>query len=72
MIGGGRAVVRSALYIAALHASRHCATFRAFRTRLCGAGKPVKLALTATAHKLLTILNAMLARGEDFRSQASS
>ncbi len=30
-----------------------------FYERLCAAGKPKKLALTAVAHKLLIILNAM-------------
>lgn len=66
-IRGGRATVRSALYIAALHASRHAEVFRAFRARLLAAGKPVKLVLTATAHKLLTILNAMMKSGQEFR-----
>lgn len=66
-IRGGRATVRSMLYIAALHASRHADTFRAFRTRLTAAGKPIKLVLTATAHKLLTILNAMIKTETDFQ-----
>lgn len=65
-IRGGRATVRSMLYIAALHASRHGAVFKAFRARLTAAGKPTKLTLTATAHKLLTILNAMMKTGQDF------
>lgn len=67
-IRGGRATVRTALYIAALHASRHAEVFRAFRHRLLAAGKPVKLVLTATAHKLLTILNAMMKSGQTFRT----
>jgi len=66
-IRGGRATVRTALYIAALHASRHAEIFRAFRARLLAAGKPVKLVLTATAHKLLTILNAIMKSGQEFR-----
>ena len=66
-IRGGRATVRTVLYIAALHASRHAEIFRAFRARLIAAGKPVKLVLTATAHKLLTILNAIMKSGQDFR-----
>lgn len=66
-IRGGRANVRSMLYIAALHASRHTQTFRAFRSRLTAAGKPIKLVLTATAHKLLTILNAMIKTEKDFQ-----
>jgi len=58
-IWGGRASVRATLYMAALVASRHNPTIRAFYERLCAAGKPKKLALTACMRKLLTILNAM-------------
>ena len=65
-IGGGRPIVRTALYIAALHASRRCPVFNAFRNRLVDAGKPVKAAITATARKLLEVLNAMLATGADY------
>ena len=70
-IRGGRANVRSRLTIAALHASRHGAIFKAFRARLTAAGKPSKLVLTATAHKLLTILNAMMKSGQEFRHATS-
>lgn len=66
-IGGGRPIVRTMLYIAALHASRRCPVFAAFRNRLMGAGKPVKAAITATARKLLGVLNAMLSTGTDYR-----
>lgn len=66
-IGGGRPVVRTMLYIAALHASRCDPAVGAFRRRLQGAGKPAKAALVATARKLLIALNAMLAAGTDFR-----
>jgi transposase len=58
-ISGGRATVRATLYMGALVASRHNPVIRAFYTRLVGAGKPKKVALTACMHKLLTILNAM-------------
>ncbi|WP_165616914.1 hypothetical protein [Salipiger marinus] len=50
-----------------LHASRHSATFRAFRKKLQDTGKPVKVALTATAKKLLSVLNSMVADGTCFR-----
>jgi transposase len=60
MIGGGRAGLRSALYMAALVASRRNPLIAAFYRRLRAAGKPAKLALTAAARKLLTMLNAML------------
>jgi len=67
VIGGGRATVRTALYLAALHASRHSAMFRAFRQKLQEAGKPVKAALTATARKLRSVLNSVVADGTCFR-----
>ncbi len=57
---GGRASVRSALYLATLTASRHHPTIRAYYQRLREAGKCAKLALTAAARKLLTILNALV------------
>ncbi len=60
MIGGGRKSVRSALFLAALVASRHNAVLKAFRERLAKAGKPKMVAVIAVAHKLLTILNAMI------------
>lgn len=59
-IWGGRARVRAVLYMATLVATRFNPTIRAFYERLCAAGKPKKLALTACMHKLLTILNALL------------
>jgi transposase len=60
---GGRASVRSALYMAALVASKHNPVIRAFYERLIDAGKPKKVALTACMRKLLVILNAMLKNG---------
>lgn len=62
IVWGGRARVRSALYMATLVASRHNPIITAFYTRLCAAGKPKKVALTACMHKLLTILNAIVRR----------
>jgi len=59
-IGGGRATVRAALYMAALLASRHNPTLRAFYQHLRTAGKPAKVALVAVMRKLVTILNAIL------------
>jgi transposase len=60
-IWGGRASVRSVLYMAALSAKRFNPVIRTFYERLVTAGKPAKVALTACMRKLLTILNAMLA-----------
>jgi transposase len=60
-VWGGRAPVRAALYMAAFAGVRHNVVLRTFYQRLRAAGKPAKVALVATMHKLLTILNAMLA-----------
>jgi transposase len=59
-IAGGRAPVRAVLYMATVAAVRCNPTIRGFFTRLCAAGKPKKLALTACMRKLLTILNVMM------------
>lgn len=61
---GGRAHVRSALYMAALVASRFNPVIRTFYHRLREAGKPPKVALTACARKLLVIMNSMLKTGQ--------
>lgn len=60
MIWGGRAEVRSVLYMATLSATRFNPIIRTFYQRLVAAGKPKKVALTAAMRKLLTILNAIL------------
>lgn len=59
-IRGGRACVRATLYMAALVAARHNPTLKAFHSRLIAAGKAPKVAIIATARKLLTILNAIV------------
>jgi len=61
-VWGGRARVRATLYMATLTAARYNPVIRAFYERLVAAGKPKKVALTACMRKLLTILNAMIAR----------
>jgi transposase len=60
MIGGGRAPLRAALYMAALSAIHCNRTLKSFYQRLLSAGKPKMVALIAVARKILTILNAML------------
>jgi transposase len=67
---GGRAAVRSALYMAVLSAVRAQAGLRAFYLRLLEAGKPKKLALTAAARKLLVMLNSIARRGTAWQPQA--
>lgn len=60
IVWGGRADVRSLLYMGALTAIRCNPTIREFYQRLRKAGKQPKVALTACMRKLLTILNAMV------------
>ena len=62
-IGGGRAEVRSLLYMAALSAARYNPALRGFSERLRRAGKAAKVRLVAVARKLLTIANAVLRDG---------
>jgi transposase len=59
-IWGGRAHVRTVLYMGTLVATRFNPQIKAFYQRLLTAGKIKKVALTACMRKLLTILNAML------------
>ena len=59
-IWGGRAHVRTTLYMAALSAIRCNPKFKAFHERLRASGKQFKTALTACMRKLLVILNTLL------------
>lgn len=59
-IWGGRAAVRTVLYMATISAIRCNPAIRAFHARLRAAGKPPKVAITACMRKFLTILNAMI------------
>lgn len=60
VIFGGRAGVRSALYMATLSAVQHNPPIRAFYQRLLANGKIKKVALVACMRKRLIVLNAML------------
>lgn len=59
-IFGGRARVRSMLYMAALTAHRFNPVIKEFYQRLVAKGKPHKVALTACMRKLLSIVNLMV------------
>lgn len=59
-IWGGRASVRSLLYLAAMSARRYSPPIRAYYKHLITRGKPKKVALIACARKLLICLNAMV------------
>ena len=69
-VWGGRARVRTALYMGALVGSRHNPVIRDLYQRLLAAGKAKKVALTACMRKLLTILNAMVKSGQPWHSPA--
>jgi transposase len=57
---GGRATVRSVLYMATLAAKRYNPQIKKFYDELLQRGKEKKVALTACMRKLLVILNAMI------------
>lgn len=59
-IWGGRAEVRSALYMATLSAIRFNPRLKMAYERLLAVGKLKKVAIVACMHKMLVIMNAML------------
>jgi transposase len=59
-IGGSRAPVRRALYMAALVAAHSNRLLKEFYQRLRQAGKPAKVALTAVMRKLIVLMNQIL------------
>ncbi len=68
-VWGGRASVRSVLYMATIAAIRCNPDIRAFHARLRAAGKKPKVAITACMRKLLTILNSMVRSNTPWQSQ---
>lgn len=69
MIWGGRAGLRTALYMAALAARRCNPVIRRFADRLSRAGKAKKVVLVACMRKLLVILNAMVRNNTTWNPQ---
>ncbi|QYA13566.1 transposase [Rhizobium sp. AB2/73] len=61
-IGGGRATVRCALYMATISAIRCCPPIKAFHARLRNAGKPPKVAIVAAMRKFITMINTIIRR----------
>ena len=59
-IKGGRADVRSALYMAAFSAIKWNPPMKEFFDRLIANGKKYKVALVATMRKMITVLNVMI------------
>ena len=66
-IWGGRASVRTVLYMAIHSARRYNPVIKEFYDRLIQAGKLPKVALTACMRKMLTILNAIIRSGQPFK-----
>lgn len=60
LVSGGRAQVRTVLYMATLVAVRRNPVIAAFYQRLRAGGRPGKVALVAAMRKFLTILNAIV------------
>ncbi|MFZ5497138.1 MAG: transposase [Verrucomicrobiota bacterium] len=59
-IRGGRAEVRTVLYMAAVSAAHHNPVLAKFYQRLRVAGKPPKVCLTAVMRKMIVVLNRLL------------
>lgn len=66
--GGGRASVRTALFMAALSAKKHNPPLAQTYQRMLAAGKPKMVALIAIARRLLTILNAIVRDQKPWRT----
>jgi transposase len=71
-IHGGRAAVRSVLYMAAVTASRHNPVLRPFYDRLIANGKPPKVALIAVLRRLVVFANAVLRSGQPWKGVVTS
>lgn len=59
-IKGGRAPIRTMLYMAMMCTIQHNPIMKSFYNKLVAQGKHKKVALTACMRKLMTILNAMV------------
>lgn len=71
-IKGGRASVRTILYMATLTSIQHNPVIRTFYQRLVAQGKHKKVALTACIRKMITILNAMVRDGTMWNKKAAA
>ena len=70
-IRGGRAVVRSALYLASWTAVRRAENFRVIYENLVARGKPRQLALLAVARRMLLVLNEMMRSGRGWQEKSA-
>jgi len=67
-IRGGRAPIRTVLYMAMLSAIQHNPIMKAFYNKLVAQGKHRKLAITACMRRMMTILNAMVRDNSEWKS----
>jgi len=65
---GGRAGIRRVLYMASLSACKHNPIIQAYYQKLIKRGKEKKVALVACMRKILTIINALIRKGETWRT----
>ena len=68
-IWGGRADVRTALYMSTLAAVRFNPVMKAYYIKLKDNGKMPKVALTACMRKMIVMLNAMVKNNEPWRTE---
>ncbi len=68
-IKGGRAPIRTMLYMAMMSAIQHNAIIKTFYQKLVAQGKHKKVALTACMRKIMTILNAMVRDNQEWKMQ---
>lgn len=66
-IRGGRAPIRTVLYMAMLSAIQHNPVMKSFYQRLVDEGKHKKVALTACMRKMMTILNTMVRNNQEWQ-----
>ena len=67
-IRGGRAPIRTVLFMAMLSAVQHNPVMKKFYKKLVDQGKHKKVALTACMRKMMTILNTMVATNTEWKS----
>jgi transposase len=70
-IQGGRAAIRTPLYMAALVAGSHNPVLKLFREKLRKAGKKPKVAIVAVMRKLITTLNALMRDGVEWQPKTA-
>ena len=65
-IKGGRAPIRTVLYMAMMCAIQHNPVIKQFYQKLIAQGKHKKVALTACMRKMITLLNAMVRDNQEW------